>query len=46
MSNSFDTDVDKEAFEKAEKLGAEFVIAVKGKVYERQSKTRICQLVI
>ncbi|HBF5149796.1 TPA: aspartate--tRNA ligase [Clostridioides difficile] len=34
----FDTDVDKEAFEKAEKLGAEFVIAVKGKVYERQSK--------
>ncbi len=38
MSNSFDTDVDKEAFEKAEKLGAEFVIAVKGKVCERQSK--------
>lgn len=34
----FDTDVDKEAFEKAEKLGAEFVIAVKGKVCERQSK--------
>ncbi|NMS91242.1 aspartate--tRNA ligase [Clostridioides difficile] len=34
----FDTDVNKEAFEKAEKLGAEFVIAAKGKVCERQSK--------
>lgn len=34
----FDTDVNKEAFEKAEKLGSEFVIAVKGKVCERQSK--------
>ncbi|MDR0880569.1 MAG: aspartate--tRNA ligase [Clostridioides sp.] len=34
----FDTDVDKEAFEKAEKLGSEYVIAVRGKVSERQSK--------
>lgn len=34
----FDTDVDKEAFEKAEKLGSEYVIAVKGEVRERQSK--------
>lgn len=34
----FDTDVNKEAFEKAEKLGSEFVIAVKGKVAERSSK--------
>ena len=34
----FDTDVNKEAFEKAENLGSEFVIAVKGKVGERQSK--------
>lgn len=34
----FDTDVNKEAFEKAESLRSEFVIAVKGNVYERQSK--------
>ncbi len=34
----FDTEVSKEAFEKAEKLGSEYVIAVKGKVFERQSK--------
>ncbi|WP_099187789.1 aspartate--tRNA ligase [Tepidibacter mesophilus] len=34
----FDTDVSKEAFEKAEKLGSEYVIAIKGKVLERQSK--------
>lgn len=34
----FDTEVSKEAFEKAEKLGSEFVIAVRGKVFERQSK--------
>ena len=34
----FDTDVNKEAFEKAENLRSEFVIAVKGKVGERQSK--------
>lgn len=34
----FDTDVSKEAFEKAEKLGSEYVIAVRGKVCERQSK--------
>ena len=34
----FDTDVDKEAFEKAEKLGSEYVIAIRGDVRERQSK--------
>lgn len=34
----FDTDVNKEAFEKAESLRSEFVIAVKGHVLERQSK--------
>ncbi len=34
----FDTDVNKEAFEKAEVLRSEFVIAVRGKVLERQSK--------
>ncbi len=34
----FDTDVNKEAFEKAESLRSEFVIAIKGKVFERQSK--------
>ncbi|WAW15569.1 aspartate--tRNA ligase [Peptostreptococcus equinus] len=34
----FDADVNKEAFEKAEKLGSEYVIAIKGKVFERQSK--------
>lgn len=34
----FDSDVSKEAFEKAEKLGSEYVIAVRGKVFERQSK--------
>jgi aspartyl-tRNA synthetase len=34
----FDTEVSKEAFEKAEKLGSEYVIAVVGKVSERQSK--------
>ncbi|MGL5693736.1 MAG: aspartate--tRNA ligase [Peptostreptococcaceae bacterium] len=34
----FDTDVNAEAFSKAEKLGSEFVIAVKGKVNERSSK--------
>ncbi|MEF9991014.1 MAG: aspartate--tRNA ligase [Romboutsia sp.] len=34
----FDTDVNTEAFAKAEKLGSEFVIAVKGKVAERTSK--------
>ncbi len=34
----FDTDVNEEAFEKAEKLGSEYVIAVKGKVEERSSK--------
>ena len=34
----FDTDVNKEAFEKAENLRSEFVVAVKGKVRERQSK--------
>ena len=34
----FDTDVNAEAFAKAEKLGSEFVIAVKGKVAERASK--------
>ncbi len=34
----FDTDVNKEAFEKAESLRSEFVIAVRGEVLERQSK--------
>lgn len=34
----FDTDVNEEAFAKAEKLGSEYVIAVKGKVAERSSK--------
>lgn len=34
----FDGDVSKDAFEKAEKLGSEYVIAVKGTVRERQSK--------
>ncbi|MBC2575941.1 aspartate--tRNA ligase [Peptostreptococcus canis] len=34
----FDSDISKEAFEKAEKLGSEYVIAVRGKVFERQSK--------
>lgn len=34
----FDTDFNKEAFEKAESLRSEFVIAVRGKVCERQSK--------
>lgn len=34
----FDTDVNKEAFEKAEALRSEFVIAIRGTVYERQSK--------
>lgn len=34
----FDTDVSKEAFEKAEKLGSEYVVAIRGTVRERQSK--------
>lgn len=34
----FDTDVNTEAFAKAEKLGSEYVIAIKGKVAERSSK--------
>lgn len=34
----FDADINKDAFEKAEKLGSEYVIAVKGIVRERQSK--------
>ena len=34
----FDADVNKDAFEKSEKLGSEYVIAVKGIVRERQSK--------
>ncbi|OPJ56778.1 aspartate--tRNA ligase [Alkalithermobacter paradoxus] len=34
----FDKDISQEAFDKAEKLGSEYVIAVKGKVRERQSK--------
>ncbi|MDY4561796.1 MAG: aspartate--tRNA ligase [Peptostreptococcus porci] len=34
----FDNDVSKSAFEKAEKLGSEYVIAIRGKVFERQSK--------
>ncbi len=36
----FDNDVSKSAFEKAEKLGSEYVIAIRGKVFERQSKNR------
>ena len=34
----FDTDINAEAFAKAEKLGSEYVVAVKGKVAERSSK--------
>ena len=34
----FDADVNKDAFEKAEKLGSEYVVAVKGIVRERQAK--------
>ena len=34
----FDTDVNADAFAKAEKLGSEYVIAIKGKVDERSSK--------
>ena len=34
----FDTNVSEEAFNKAEKLGAEYVVAVKGIVRERESK--------
>lgn len=34
----FDSEVSKEAFEKAESLRSEYVIAVRGKVLERQSK--------
>lgn len=34
----FDTEVSEEAFKKAETLGAEYVIAVRGTVRERQSK--------
>ena len=33
----FDKDISIEAFSKAEKIGSEFVIAVKGKVFKRQS---------
>jgi aspartyl-tRNA synthetase len=34
----FDTEVNKETFEKAGDLRSEFVVAVRGKVYERKSK--------
>ena len=34
----FDTDINAEAFAKAEKLGSEYVVAVKGKVAERSYK--------
>ncbi|MTI47777.1 MAG: aspartate--tRNA ligase [Firmicutes bacterium] len=34
----FDSEVSKESFEKANKIRSEFVIAIKGKVLERQSK--------
>ena len=34
----FDTEVNEEAFEKAGDLRSEFVVAVRGKVYERKSK--------
>ena len=37
----FDTNVSEEAFNKAEKLGSEYVIAVKGIVRERQAKNPI-----
>ncbi|MZQ76132.1 MAG: aspartate--tRNA ligase [Peptoclostridium sp.] len=34
----FDTDISQDAFNKAEKLGSEYVIAVRGNVFERESK--------
>ncbi|WP_034600905.1 aspartate--tRNA ligase [Clostridiisalibacter paucivorans] len=34
----FDEDISKESFEKADAIRGEYVIAVRGKVYERQSK--------
>ena len=43
----FDTDVNAEAFTKAEKLGSEYVVAVKGKVSRKINlKTLTCQLEI
>lgn len=38
MQIVFDKDVSEAAFKSAEKLGSEYVITVKGKIYERQSK--------
>lgn len=38
MQVVFDNDISEEAFKNAEGLGAEYVITVKGKIYERQSK--------
>lgn len=37
---TFDTDYNKEAFDKADKLGSEYVIAVVGEVRERSSKNK------
>lgn len=34
----FDADISQDAFNKAEKLGSEYVIAVRGNVFERESK--------
>ena len=42
----FDTDVNAEAFAKAEKLGSEYVVAVKGKLQKDHLKTLTCQLEI
>ncbi|MBU5677833.1 aspartate--tRNA ligase [Alkaliphilus sp. MSJ-5] len=38
MQIVFDNDVSEKAFKDAEKLGSEYVITIKGKIYERQSK--------
>lgn len=38
MQMVFDNKVSEDAFKEAEKLGSEYVITVKGKIYERESK--------
>ncbi|QUH20547.1 aspartate--tRNA ligase [Alkaliphilus sp. B6464] len=38
MQIVFDNEVSEKAFKDAEKLGSEYVITIKGKIYERQSK--------
>lgn len=38
MQIVFDKDISQTAFEEAERLGSEYVITIKGKIYERQSK--------